>query len=253
MHKKPVALITGASSGIGAATARSLSKTYNLVICGRRVDRLENLASELPCEVFTMSFDVRDEEEVSTNINALPPDWSQIDVLINNAGNAHGLDYIQDGSSADWDAMIDINVKGLLYVTQAILPGMVARKKGHVINIGSIAGLEVYPKGNVYCASKHAVDALTKGMRLDLNEHGIKVSSVNPGLVETEFSEVRFKGDKERAASIYQNYDPLQAEDIADTIEFILSRPDHVVIGDLLILPVAQANSTTVNKKPAKP
>ena len=172
-----------------------------------------------------------------------------IDVLINNAGNAHELDFIHEGNVDDWDAMMDINVKGLLYVSKAILPGMTERKGGHIINISSIAGLEVYPKGNVYCASKHAVDALTKGMRMDLNEFGIKVTSIDPGLVETEFSEVRFKGDEARAKKVYENYTPLTPMDVAETIEFILSRPSHVMIGDLLILPTDQASSSIVKKK----
>ena len=169
-------------------------------------------------------------------------------MLINNAGNAHGLDPIHEGNVDDWDAMIDINVKGLLYVSKAITPGMVERKRGHIINISSIAGLEVYPNGNVYCGSKHAVDALTKGMRMDLNPYSIKVTSIDPGLVETEFSMVRFKGDEERSKKVYEGYTPLTAQDVAETIEFALNRPPHVMIGDLLILPTAQASSTIVNK-----
>ncbi|MEM7299149.1 MAG: SDR family NAD(P)-dependent oxidoreductase [Bacteroidota bacterium] len=204
-----IALITGATSGIGEATARLLSKHYRLIICGRRKERLEKLQSELESETQILSFDVRDKEAVFSAIQSLPEEWQNIDVLINNAGNAHGLDLIQEGNPDDWDAMMDINVKGLLYVSKAIIPGMVEGKKGHIVNISSIAGLEVYTKGNVYCASKHAVDALTKGMRLDLNEHGIKVSSIDPGLVETEFSEVRFKGDSDRAKTVYENYTPL--------------------------------------------
>ncbi|WP_370089444.1 SDR family NAD(P)-dependent oxidoreductase [Ekhidna sp.] len=246
---QPIALITGATSGIGEATARVLSKNYRLIICGRRKDRLEKLQSELACDSKILSFDVRDKETVFTSIESLPADWKEIDVLVNNAGNAHGLDLIQDGNPDDWDAMMDINVKGLLYVSKAIIPGMVARKKGHIVNVSSIAGLEVYTRGNVYCASKHAVDALTKGMRMDLNEHGIKVTSIDPGLVETEFSEVRFKGDTEKASKVYQNYTPLKAIDVAETIEFVLNRPAHVMIGDLLILPTDQASSTIVNKK----
>lgn len=246
---KPLALITGATSGIGEATARLLSKDYHLIICGRRKERLEALKNELDCKVEILSFDVRDRDAVFKAIDSLPNDWKKIDALINNAGNAHGMDLIHEGNVDDWDAMIDINVKGLLYVSKAITPSMVERKKGHIINISSIAGLEVYPKGNVYCASKHAVDALTKGMRMDLNEFGIKVTSIDPGLVETEFSEVRFKGDSEKAGKVYENFAPLTARDIAETIEFVLNRPAHVVIGDMLILPTAQANSTMVNKK----
>ncbi|WP_420577538.1 SDR family NAD(P)-dependent oxidoreductase [Ekhidna sp.] len=246
---QPIALITGATSGIGEATARLLSNNYRLIICGRREDRLRKLKDELKGDVQILSFDVRDKKAVFNAISSLPKDWQQIDILINNAGNAHGMDLIHEGNPDDWDAMMDINVKGLLYVSKAVLPQMVDRKKGHIVNISSIAGLEVYPRGNVYCASKHAVDALTKGMRLDLNEHGIKVTSIDPGLVETEFSKVRFKGDSDRAKQVYQNYTPLTAHDVAETIEFVLSRPAHVMIGDLLILPTDQASSTIVNKK----
>ncbi|MEQ8904764.1 SDR family NAD(P)-dependent oxidoreductase [Ekhidna sp.] len=246
---QPIALITGATSGIGKATARLLSKNYRLIICGRREGRLEQLQKELANESIMLSFDVRDKKAVFDAIQSLPEAWQKIDILINNAGNAHGMDAIHEGNVDDWDAMMDINVKGLLYVSKAILPGMTDRKKGHIVNISSIAGLEVYPKGNVYCASKHAVDALTKGMRMDLNEHGIKVTSIDPGLVETEFSEVRFKGDKNKAEKVYQNYTPLTAHDVAETIEFVLNRPAHVMIGDLLILPTDQASSTIVNKK----
>ncbi len=248
MDNQPIALITGATSGIGEATARILAKNHNLILCGRREERLAKLAEELETSVTTLSFDVRERKAVFESIESLPSEWKEIDVLVNNAGNAHGLDLINEGNPDDWDAMMDINVKGLLYVSKAIIPGMVARKRGHIVNISSLAGLEVYPKGNVYCASKHAVDALTKGMRLDLNAHGIKVTSVNPGLVETEFSEVRFKGDKEKAKSVYQGFTPLTAHDVAETIEFVLSRPDHVLIGDVLMLAKAQASSTIVNK-----
>lgn len=246
---KPIALITGATSGIGEATARLIAKEYKLVLCGRRIERLKALQKELPTESHLLSFDVKDRDAVFTSINSLPDSWKHIDVLINNAGNAHGMDLIQDGNIDDWDAMLDINVKGLLYVSKAIIPSMIVRKKGHIVNIGSIAGLEVYTKGNVYCASKHAVDALTKGMRMDLNSEGIKVTSIDPGLVETEFSEVRFKGDKEKASQVYENFTPLTPQDVAETIEFVLSRPPHVMIGDLLILPTDQASSTIVNKK----
>jgi 3-hydroxy acid dehydrogenase / malonic semialdehyde reductase len=246
---KPTALITGATSGIGEATARTLAKDYRLILCGRRAERLAQLTSELNTEVFTLSYDVRHQQEVKNAFAELPETWKKIDVLINNAGNAHGLSPIQDADTTDWDAMIDINVKGLLYVSHEIIPGMVQQKSGHIVNISSVAGIEVYPNGNVYCASKHAVDAITKGMRLDLNPHGIKVTSISPGLVQTEFSEVRFKGDKARAAKVYEGYEPLQPTDIADTIQFILSRPAHVMIADLLIFPTAQASSTVVNRK----
>ncbi|HRG79821.1 MAG TPA: SDR family NAD(P)-dependent oxidoreductase, partial [Cyclobacteriaceae bacterium] len=223
MSHKRIALITGATSGIGEATARLLAvNQFKLILCGRRKDRLQKLADELRThtEVTTLSFEVRNQKEVATSIDSLPTTWKDIDVLINNAGNAHGLDPIQTGSVDDWDAMMDINVKGLLYVTKAVLPVMIKRNSGHIINIGSIAGKEVYANGNVYCASKFAVDALTKGMRIDLNAHSIKVTAIHPGLVETEFSLVRFKGDEQRAASVYKGFDPLQGQDIADLILF---------------------------------
>jgi len=245
---KPIALITGATSGIGKATAKLLAKDYSLIICGRRKERLENLKEELNTEVTTLSFDVRDKEEVYKCVESLPNKWKSIEVLINNAGNAHGLDPIQTGNDEDWDAMIDINIKGLLYVSKAIIPGMIERKSGHIVNLGSIAGLEVYPNGNVYCASKHGVDAITKGMRIDLNPYKIKVTAINPGLVETEFSLVRFKGDEDKASKVYQNLQPLTANDIAETIEFALNRPAHVVIGDMLVLPIAQANASIANR-----
>lgn len=241
--------ITGATSGIGEATANILGRSSNkLIICGRRKERLEELKRKLApkANVFTLSFDVRDKEEVSRSINSLPDDFKDIDVLINNAGNAHGLAPLQEGDMGDWDSMIDINVKGLLYVSRAIIPGMVERKSGHIINIGSIAGKEVYPSGNVYCASKYAVDALNKGMLMDLHQHGIKVSAIHPGLVETEFSKVRFKGDEDRAKKIYEGLTPLYANDIAEIIEFILSRPAHLNLADLLVLPSAQASATQV-------
>lgn len=248
---KKTALITGATSGIGRATALKLANEgFRLVITGRRQDRLDELEKELDkkTDVFTLNFDVRDQDKVKERINSLPPSFSTIDVLVNNAGNAHGLDPIQDGNIEDWDNMIDINVKGLLYVSRSIIPKMVEQGSGHIINIGSTAGKEVYPNGNVYCASKHAVDAINQGMRMDLNEHGIRVGAVNPGLVETEFSEVRFKGDKERAANVYKGFDPLRPQDIADIIHFVVSRPYHVNIADLVVFPTAQASSTLVNK-----
>ena len=223
----------------------------NLVICGRRKEQLEQLKQELQdkVKVQVLQFDVSKKEEVFRALESLPEDFRKIDILVNNAGNAHGLDPIQSGSLDDWEAMIDINVKGLLYVSKAIIPQMIERKQGHIINIGSIAGKEVYPNGNVYSATKHAVDALNKAMRIDLNAQGIRVGAVNPGLVETGFSEVRFKGDKERAKQVYQNFEPLRPEDIADIIRFMVTRPAHVNIADLLVLPTAQANSTIVNKK----
>lgn len=248
---KRIALITGATSGIGEATARLLaSNNFDLILCGRREERLQKLSAELAAltRIHTLAFDVRDQKETLTQLTSLPDDWKDIDVLVNNAGNAHGLDSIQNGSVEDWDAMLDINVKGLLYVTKAVLPVMVQRNKGHIINIGSIAGKEVYANGNVYCASKFAVDALTKGMRIDLNAHGIKVTGIHPGMVETEFSLVRFKGDAERAASVYKGLEALRGEDIADLILFAITRPAHVVIADLVVLPTAQASATVVKR-----
>jgi 3-hydroxy acid dehydrogenase / malonic semialdehyde reductase len=245
-----IAFITGASSGIGRATALLLARNgFDIIAAGRRQDRLQELQQALPqVRVKTLVFDVRDKAAVHAAIAALPEDWRQIDVLINNAGNAHGLSAIQEGSEEDWDMMLDINVKGLLYVSKALMPLMIARKKGHIINIGSIAGKEVYGNGNVYCASKYAVDAITKGMRIDLNKEGIKVSEVNPGAVHTEFSEVRFKGDKERADAVYQGFQPLVAEDIADLLLFMVTRPAHVNLADVIILPTAQASATVLHR-----
>ena len=245
-----IALVTGATSGIGWATAIDLAKEgYQLIICGRRAERLKELSGLVEVPTLELVFDVREKEAVFKAFESVPEDWKAIDVLVNNAGNAHGLSTFQEGNLADWDAMIDINVKGLLYVSKAVIPGMVERGRGHVVNIGSIAGKEVYPNGNVYCASKHAVDAVNNGMRMDLNGTGVKVSQVCPGLVETEFSKVRFKGDVDRAKTVYQNYTPLTARDVAETIEFAISRPPHVMIGDLMILPTDQASSTIINKK----
>ena len=251
MDNKTV-LITGATSGIGLSTAKAFAhEGYRLVLCGRRQERLDELKNDLgkQTEVYTLNFDVRDKQKVFDEISGLPAPFNAIDILINNAGNAHGLDPIDTGSVEDWEAMMDINVKGLLYVSKAVLPQMVSRKSGHIINIGSTAGKEVYPKGNVYCASKHAVDAINQGMRLDLNEYGIRVGAVNPGLVETEFSQVRFKGDNSRAESVYKGYQPLKPEDIADIILFVVTRPYHVNIADLVVMPTAQASSTIVKKE----
>lgn len=244
-----IALITGATSGIGWATAEQLAEEgYDLIICGRRAERLAALAEKLSVKTHSLQFDVRDKEAIFQAIESLPESWRAIDVLVNNAGNAHGLSKIQDGDVADWDAMIDINVKGLLYVSKAVVPGMVERGSGHVINIGSIAGKEVYPNGNVYCASKHAVDAVNNSMRLDLNGTGVKVSQVCPGLVETEFSLVRFKGDEDRSKGVYEGFDALTAGDIADIIRFVVTRPAHVNISDTIVFPAAQASSTIVDR-----
>ena len=247
------ALITGATSGIGLATARLLSQNnFALVLCGRNTKKLAELKQELSevVPVETLDFDVRNQELVKQKIGSLKEaPFDTIDVLINNAGNAHGLDPIDKGSVEDWDAMMDINVKGLLYVSHAIIPQMRERKSGHVINIGSTAGKEVYPNGNVYCGSKHAVDAITTGMRLDLNPYGIRVGAVNPGLVETNFSEVRFKGDTQRAEKVYQGYQALQPQDVADVILFAVTRPPHVNIADLTVMCTAQASSVVLNKK----
>jgi len=246
-----IALITGATSGIGEATAHLLAKNqFDLILCGRRADRLEKMKAELSglTRVYSLSFDVRDLAAVKSAVQSLPADWQNIDVLINNAGNAHGLDPIQTGNTDDWDAMIDINVKGLLYVSREVMPGMIARQRGHIVNIGSIAGKEVYPNGNVYCASKHAVDAITNGMRLDLNPHGIKVTGIHPGMVETEFSLVRFKGDTDRAQGVYKGLTPLKGSDIADLILFAITRPAHVVVADMIVFPTAQASATVVKR-----
>lgn len=245
------ALITGATSGIGKATATLLAQNnFRIVLCGRRIERLEALKKQLEnyTQVHTLCFDVSDRKAVSESIASLPDAFSDIDILVNNAGNAHGLDSIQNGNLDDWDAMIDSNVKGLLYVSKAIIPKMIAKQSGHIINIGSIAGKEVYPNGNVYCASKFAVDALNQSMRMDLNPYGIRVGGIHPGMVETEFSEVRFKGDTERAVNVYKGLTPLQPEDIADIILFVVTRPYHVNIADLIVYPTAQASPTIVKR-----
>lgn len=245
------ALITGATSGIGKATAKLFAKNnIHLILCGRRAEKLQQLKDELSktTKVTILQFDVRYKEQVQDAINSLPENFKNIDILINNAGNAHGLDSIQNGNIDDWDAMIDGNVKGLLYVTKAVLPEMIDKNSGFIVNIGSIAGKDVYPNGNVYCASKFAVNALNKGMRIDLNQHNIRVCAIHPGLVETEFSDVRFKGDTDRAKTVYQGYKALQAEDIADIIHFVVTRPYHVNIEDLIVYPTAQASATIVNK-----
>jgi NADP-dependent 3-hydroxy acid dehydrogenase YdfG len=247
-----IALITGATSGIGKATAYELAKVgFKLILCGRRNEILGAIEKDLNKITLTTSlcFDVSDNLEVNRSISSLPKKWKNINVLINNAGNAHGMDLFQDGNIDDWDKMIDINVKGLMYVTKAIIDNMIENSSGHIINIGSLAGREVYPKGNIYCASKYAVKAISQSLRLDLNKHNIKVSEINPGLVETSFSDVRFKGDKSKAKNVYKGYKALQANDIAEIISFVISRPKHVNIADLLVLPSDQASSIQINKK----
>lgn len=248
------ALITGATSGIGEACAHLFAQQgYRLILVARRQDKLDTIAKHFTdkyaVEIKALVADVRDKVVLSKVLEALPEEWKQIDVLINNAGLSQGLEPINEGNTDDWDAMIDTNVKGLLYVTKIVSNWMITHKKGHIINIGSIAGKEVYPSGNVYCASKHAVDALNKGMRMDLLPHGIKVTAIHPGMVETEFSIVRFKGDEERAKKVYDGFDPLLASDIADAIWFAVSRPAHVNINDMLIMPTAQASATVLNRK----
>ena len=248
---KKTAFITGATSGIGKATAQIFAKNnIRLILCGRRKERLENLQKELSefTEVAILPFDIRDKKSVEKAIKSLPENFKQIDILINNAGNAHGLNTIQDGNIDDWDAMIDSNVKGLLYVSKSIIPQMVDRNDGFIVNIGSTAGKEVYANGNVYCASKFAVNALNKGMRIDLNKHNVRVSVINPGAVETEFSEVRFKGDKEKAKAVYKGYKALEAKDVAEIIHFVVTRPHHVNIEDLVVYPTAQASATIRNR-----
>jgi NADP-dependent 3-hydroxy acid dehydrogenase YdfG len=248
---KKTVFITGATSGIGLAAAELFAQNqFRLVICGRRAERLVELKQNLAYnkDITHLTFDVRDKNAVFSSIEALPEAYKNVDILINNAGNAHGLDPIHEGNIDDWDAMIDINVKGLLYVSKAIIPGMVQRKGGHIINIGSVAGKEVYPKGNVYCASKFAVDAISTGMRIDLNACGIKVSEINPGAVNTEFSSVRYKGDIGKADKVYEGFSPLVARDVAEIIYFVATRPAHVNIADLLVLPTAQASASIVNR-----
>jgi len=247
-------LITGATAGIGKATAEIFAKNGNdLIITGRRKDRLEVFKKELEekykIAVLSLCFDVTKRAEVQTAFSNLPDAFKDIDILVNNAGLASGLSSIQEGDIDDWEKMIDTNIKGLLYVTRTIAPGMIERKKGHIINLGSVAGKEVYPNGNIYCATKHAVDALNKSMRIDMLPHGIKVTSINPGMVETEFSIVRFHGDEERAKKAYLGLTPLNAQDIAETIYWTASRPAHVNINELIIMPTAQANTTNAIRK----
>lgn len=244
--------ITGATAGIGKACAELLAKQNNrLIICGRRKEILEKLKQELSTltAVYTLSFDVRNQQDVQNSIDSLPAEWKNIDVLINSAGDAHGLEKLDEGLISDWDAMMDGNVKGLLYVSQPVIKIMKARRTGHIINLSSIAGRETYAGGTVYCASKHAVEAISEGMRLELTEFGVKVTNVQPGATETEFSLVRFKGDSARAAKVYEGFQPLVAEDIADAIVYCINAPAHVTIADICIMPSAQASTTVTYRK----
>lgn len=250
---RKIAFITGATSGIGEATAKELAKeNLDLIITGRRKDRLDELSKQIKKEfnvnILSICFDVRNKEEVEKSISSLSKEWQNIDVLINNAGLAVGVSPLQEGIIDDWERMIDTNIKGLLYITRAISPLMIKRQKGHIVNIASIAGKEVYPGGNVYCASKHAVDALSRGMRTDMLKHNIKVTNLAPGMVDTEFSLVRFKGDQETADNTYQGFQPLSGKDIAETIAFVVTRPAHVCLNDILIMPTAQANARDVKR-----
>lgn len=247
---KKIALITGATSGIGESTSNELASQFSLILCGRNQNKLTELSENLKnkTDVITLNFDVRDQQAVEENIESLDKSWKNIDVLINNAGNAHGLDFIHEGKIEDWDMMIDTNVKGLLYVSKSVLNHMIEKNKGHIINIGSIAGKEVYPKGNIYCASKFAVDAISQGMRIDLNKYDIKISQINPGLVETNFSMVRFKNDRERSESVYSGVNPLSGNDIAKVISYVINCPDNINISDITVLAKAQASSTVINR-----
>jgi NADP-dependent 3-hydroxy acid dehydrogenase YdfG len=247
-----IALITGASSGIGAATAEAFAASgIDLILCGRRIEKLNKLSSKLASKVKTyqLTFDVSDFESVKNAIESLPAKWKNIDILVNNAGNAHGASPIHEGEVADWQMMIGSNVNGLLYVSKMVLPGMVERKTGHVVNLSSVAGKQTYENGAVYCATKKSVEAISEGMRLDLTKHGIKVTNIAPGAVETEFSVVRFKGDLERAAKVYEGFSPLTAKDIADAINYCVMSPDHVTIADMTIFAKAQAAPTTIYRK----
>lgn len=253
--KNKIVFITGASSGIGRSCAFAFAEQgAKLLLCARRNARLEDVRNELEAKypgisIHTFELDVRDRDDVSELLSGLPEEWKQIDILVNNAGLSRGLDKLQDGSIDDWEEMIDTNVKGLLFVTRTIVPWMLTRGSGHIINIGSIAGHEVYPKGNVYCASKFAVDALTKGLRMDLVDTPLRVSTVDPGLVETEFSMVRFHGDEERAKTVYKGLTPLSPDDVADSVVWIATRPPHVQVAEIVIFPTAQASAAVVNRQ----
>ena len=249
---KKTIFITGATSGIGKATAEVFAKQgHRLIICGRRKEVLDNLQIQLSnfTDIYSLVFDVRNQQEVQNAINSLPEEWKNIDVLVNNAGNAHGLEPISDANISDWDAMMDGNVKGLLYVSQPIIKLMKANNSGHIVNISSVAARQTYANGTVYCASKKAVDVISEGMRLELTEFGIKVTNVQPGAVETDFSKVRFKGDEERAATVYAGYEPLIAEDIAESISYCVNAPDRVSIAEICIYPKAQAEPRTIFRR----
>lgn len=249
--EKPIALVTGATSGFGLATARLLLQNgYRVIVTGRRDKPLEDLKKEFGSDVFPSVFDIRDRKAVERAVSAFPNEWKNVSVLVNNAGLARGAAPIHQGKTADWDEMIDTNVKGLLYISRLIIPTMIKNQHGHIVNIGSIAGKETYPNGNVYCATKHAVQSITYAMRQELVEHNIRVSSICPGAAETEFSIVRYHGDEAKAKKVYNGFTPLSAEDVAETIWFVLSRPSHVNINDILIMPTAQANSRTFSRKP---
>lgn len=254
MLKNIIVFITGASSGIGAACAKKFAKAgANLLLCARQLEKLNELAQELKenfnSKIHTFRLDVSDYAQVSKTLHELPSEWRNVDILINNAGLAAGLDTIQEGSIEDWEEMINTNIKGLLYVTKETLPQMIERNKGHIINIGSVAGHVVYPKGAVYCATKHAVNALTNGLRMDLFGKKIRVSTIDPGAVQTNFSLVRFKGDEKRSAQVYEGMEPLSADDIADTILFVATRPPHVNISEVIIMPTDQASPTMIARK----
>lgn len=249
-----IALVTGATSGIGMATAKILAKLqYNIIITGRRKERLDEFSAllkhEFGIKTKTLAFDIRNEEETTSALNTLGDEWGNIDILINNAGLASGTETVNNADWSKWKQMIDTNITGLLFLSKEIISGMVKRQQGHIVNISSIAGIQTYPGGSVYSATKHAVNAITKGMRIDLLPHNIKVSSVSPGMVDTEFSLVRFGGDKEKADNVYNGVDALLAEDIADAIEYIVTRPAHVNINDMLIMPTQQADATNIYRK----
>jgi len=252
--KNKVVMVTGASAGIGYSCARIFAKSgAKLILAARRSAKIkklaEGLAKKYKTESIVLELDVRDQKQVEEKINSLPAKWKKIEILVNNAGLSRGLDKLHEGQLLDWEEMIDTNIKGLLYVSRMVIPLMVKRNKGHIINIGSIAGHEVYPQGNVYCATKHAVDAITKGMQIDLVDTAVRVSTVDPGMVETEFSEVRFRGDKKRAKTVYQGLRPLKGDDIADAVLWVATRPPHVNVHQVLIMPTDQASATIVNRK----